>query len=686
MTPSPDHADVLIIGAGPAGGVAARRLAAEGLKVVALEQGHWQDPNLYRGGDWDWELGAAKHWSSHPNVRGRPTDYPIDYSESDMQGINFNGVGGGTVLFNAVWIRFLESNFRTRSITGQGADWPLTYQDLLPFYERTDREFGISGMGGNPAYPPGEEPPLPPLPFNRHSVDVARAIAKRGWRWWPDSNAILSVPYDGRRACVQRGSCPTGCNEGAKSSADVTHWGKAVALGVNLIPGARVLRVTLDAGGLANGAEWVDEAGGEHFQSADVVLVAANGIGTPRLLLNSACPQFPDGLANRSGLVGRNLMMHPLAIVAAVFPDEVAQVHNGSTVQVLNFAENDPDRGHMLGAKWALHPTGGGPLAAALQVLAEHGPGGDYHRHFDALFRHAMHWSIMCEDLPEASNRVVLSPDITDSSGMPAAKVLYRYSDNSRKCLDFNVARATEVFLDAGATRVISANPAGGNAHFTGTARMGDDPARSVVNRWGMAHDIANLGILDASVFPTCAAVNPTTTLAALSLRAAERLIETRAGLPVPARRTSVPVGKPRPAPAPAPNPPAAITADERARLRSLAAALIPAADGMPSAAEAGVESRSLDRILGVRPDLAGDLKAALAQGFDDAAAHLARLAAEAPLAHAALLTVVASGYYLDPGVRATIRYEGQVARLQKPDSYPAYIAEGLLDHLMTSD
>ncbi|MDB5445901.1 MAG: hypothetical protein JWQ97_1218, partial [Phenylobacterium sp.] len=142
-----DHAEVLIIGAGPAGGVAARRLAEDGVKVVALEQGHWQDRNNYRGAEWDWELAATRQWSSSPMLRQAKSDYPVDTTESDMQIINFNGVGGGTILYNAVWIRLLESNFRTRSATGLGDDWPISYRDLLPFYERTDREIGVSGMG-----------------------------------------------------------------------------------------------------------------------------------------------------------------------------------------------------------------------------------------------------------------------------------------------------------------------------------------------------------------------------------------------------------------------------------------------------------------------------------------------------------------------------------------------------------
>lgn len=680
-----EHADVLIIGAGPAGGVAARRLAEAGIKVTALEQGHWQDREAYRGPEWDWELAAASAWSSSPMLRQRPTDYPVDATQSDMQIINFNGVGGGTILYNGIWIRLLEENFRTRSVSGQGDDWPISYQELLPFYERTDREIGVSGLGGNPAYPPGAEPPLPPLPFGEGAMNVARALHKRGYHWWPDTNAILSAPYDGRHQCVQRGTCPTGCNEGAKSSADATHWTKAVALGASLVTGARVLRITLDDAGLANGAEWMDEAGAVHFQSADVVLCAANGIGTPRLLLNSANAQFSDGLANRSGLVGKRLMLHPLAVVVGLFHEQLEswQGPNGSSVQCLEFGKHDAARGFDLGAKWSLHPIGGGPTAESLKVLAEHGPGGDYHRRFAERMGRGLMWSVMCEDLPEESNRVELSDTLFDSSGMPAPKLIYRYSENTRKNLDFNVARATEVFREAGAWRVDAMNPAGANAHFMGTTRMGDDPKTSVVDRWGMSHDIPNLGVLDASVFVTSGPVNPTSTICALALRAAEHLIAERARLPVPARRTVAPVQPPKAQPALAVAPPTPFTAAERTALKALAGAIIPAGDGAPSGAEVGLEGQTLDRILKVRPDLIAPLRQALAAPFSDALARANELRAADPAAFQALAVVVSTGYHLDPGVRERTGYQGQVPRPQKADVYPPYVAEGLLDHLL---
>ena len=164
---------------------------------------------------------------------------------------NFNGVGGGTVLYSAVWPRLLPSDFRTRTEHGIADDWPLSYAELAPHYEETDRQFGVSGLGGNPVYPAGIDPPLPPLPIGRTGLALARAHARLGWHWWPEYNAILSAEHDGRHACVQRGSCGSGCNEGAKGSTDVTHWPRAIRAGAHLVTGARVRRIEVDGRGRA---------------------------------------------------------------------------------------------------------------------------------------------------------------------------------------------------------------------------------------------------------------------------------------------------------------------------------------------------------------------------------------------------------------------------------------------------
>jgi choline dehydrogenase-like flavoprotein len=679
---------VLIVGAGASGGVVARRLAEAGVGVVCLEQGDWPDRAAFRGAEADWELVARKQWSTVPSVRDAPSDYPVDLTESDLGIVNFNGVGGGTVLYAAQWPRMLPSDFRVRTLDGVADDWPLTYEELAPYYERTDAQIGVSGLGGNPAYPPGADPPLPPLPIGRAGLLVARAHARLGWHWWPDTNAILSAPYDGRHACVQRGTCQQGCGEGAKASTDLTHWPQAIARGARLVTGARVRRLVTDGRGRVSGAEWIDRDGREHLQTADLVLCAANGIGTARLLLASASAAQPEGLANSSGLVGRRLMMHPLTTVLAVFDEELEswQGQKGSSIQSLEFYLTDESRGFVRGARWALGGAGG-PLAAALANGGTRGAG--HHLAMRERFGHTATWILLAEDLPDEANHVELSATLADSSGIVAPKVVYRLADNTHAMIDWNVERVRESFAEAGARRTeVTRYPA--NGHFMGTARMGTDPRTSVVDPWGMAHDVANLGIVDGSVFVTAGAANPTSTICALALRAADHLLEHRASIPTPEPPRSFAVA---PTPTPAPATPVAVTprvtldASARERFAALADALIPAAHGMPGAADVDIAGVLLDRVLAARPDLAPVLERALSEPFtaspDGAQARLDALAATDRAAHQAVVLAAAGGYYLHDGVRRGIGYPGQLARTVNALDYPEYLAEGLLDGVL---
>jgi choline dehydrogenase-like flavoprotein len=680
-------ADVLIIGAGASGGVAALRFAEAGFHVVCLEQGDWTDVSSYPGGGPEWELAIGKQWSSSPNIRQNPADYPIDDSNSDLTITNFNGVGGSTVMYAAIWPRMLPYDFQTRSLAGVGDDWPLGYDELLPFYERVDRQVGVSGLGGNPAYPPGEDPPLPALPIGRRGMLVARAHAKLGWHWWPESNAILSRPFAGRHVCVQRGVCSSGCSEGAKASVDVTHWPAAIARGAQLITGGRVRRIVVDKNGRASGAEWVDGNGHEHFQPATVVLCAANGVGTPRLLLASASGVFAEGLANSSGLVGRRLMLHPAVGVVGYFdePLDSWQGHTGSAISSLEFYGGRHGRDFVGGCKWSLNGTGG-PLSQAMALGKGPTFGAEHQRAMRERFGRTARWVLICEDQADDDNRVELSATLTDSSGLPAPQVFYRISENSQRILDWNVERATESLYTAGAHDVI-VSPFSLQAHLMGTARMGDDPATSVVDRWSMTHDIPNLGIIDGSAFVTAGAVNPTATITALALRAADHLIERRGDVEAPEQTSTFSVSA-RPSPPPAATAAvrmgAPFSSMERDRLRSVASALLPEVEGMPAAGDVGVADGLLDWVLAVRPDLAAPLHRVLNLVDRSTEDLMATLLDADRAGFEALVLVVLAGYYHHPAVREQIGYPGQVAMPVPAHDFPEYISEGLLDYLLT--
>ncbi len=513
--------DVLIIGSGASGAALAWSLSDTRMHIMCLEQGDWMNPAEYPSSKDDWELHQLTDFGLSPNSRGRSEDYPINDSGSPISVSNFNAVGGSTIIYAAHFPRFRPGDFKVRTLDGVADDWPIDYQQLEPYYAENDRMMGVAGLAGDPAYPP-KQPPLPPVALGRLGETMAAGFNKLGWHWWPSDSAIATLPYQGRDRCINLGPCLTGCAQGAKASTDITYWPAAIRRGVELKTRCRVREITVGTNGMADGVIYYDGEGRERRQKAEVVVLACNGIGTPRLLLNSRSKSFPDGLANRSGLVGKNLMFHPYASVQGLFEQRLDGYQGplGCCIMGQEFYETDLSRGFVRGYSMEI-TRGTGPLGAALSGMAEGSLpwGADHHRAYAELFDHSAGMVIICEDLPEEHNRVILDPELVDGDGIPAPKIDYTLSENSKKMLEHAVARGKQVLEAAGAkTTSFEAPLPFAGWHLMGTARMGADPDTSVVNEWGRCHDVRNLFIVDGSVFVTAAGVNPTNTIQALAL------------------------------------------------------------------------------------------------------------------------------------------------------------------------
>lgn len=526
----PDTADVVVVGAGPAGAVMTKALAAAGMSVVCLEQGDWPDYSTSRNAGIERELVGGKEWSPLPNVRQGLGDYPIDETDADISALLWAGVGGSAMMYAAQWQRNLPSDFRVRSYDGVADDWPISYDELIPFYKQAEKDFAIAGLNGDPAVP-GTDFPMAPTPIGEAGRRLGEAHNRLGWHWWPAANGIATRQYGRLKPSERKGACFLGCGDQAKSTVDFTHWPDICQhRNAFLLTRSTVAKIETDATGKASGVVYFDAQGVERRQRARLVILAANGLGTPRLLLMSANAQHPDGLANSSGLVGKRLMMHPYSAVVGTFEDEIGTTQGayGHLLHSLEFYETDESRGFVRGAKWGLMPTGG-----AMEMTRAF-PWGDNQDLWGANFNetvrerlnHSATWGIIAEDLPEEHNRVELSSSLVDEHGLPSVKVHYETSENSRRLLAFHVERAKESFLEAGAKKVtVAPHIRNTGWHLLGTAKMGVSAEDSVVDHSGRAHTVSNLYIVDGSTWPTSAGVNPTATVVAMALRTAELII-----------------------------------------------------------------------------------------------------------------------------------------------------------------
>lgn len=527
--------EVLIIGAGMAGGAIAKRLSDHGIQVICLEQGpeiqQSQLPHLSEM----FELDKTRDANVHPNVRGLKEDYPVTSDDVGSSIRMVSAVGGSANKYSGVWMRPRPSDFRKGTEHGMAPDWPISYEDLAPYFDICDGEMGISGLNGDPGYPARSPRNTPMIPLGRSGKRLAGALDKLGWHWWPTDNAIITEDFDGRLACNHCGQCVMGCPRGSMATSATAYWPQAIRNGADLRTFARVHRIVYD-GARAKGAVYEDlNTGAHHEISADIVVVCANGIGTPRLLLMSATGSS-DGLANSSGLLGKNLMLHPQAFVEGIFDDPMDSYKGarGSPLYCGEFMETDVSRGFVNGYTIVMvRAPGAGYASMGYSTFKPVHWGSDHHRHFGEMFNHQAWLMNLAEDLPLERNTVTLDPLKKDSSGLPAPKVSYRMHDQDRRATQHAIDRSEELMRVAGARIVnnsgVLEQPCG--FHLMGTARMGFSRTDSVVNKWHRSWDIPNLFICDGSSMASSFGVTPTATIGAMAVRLADHIAKNRTTL-----------------------------------------------------------------------------------------------------------------------------------------------------------
>jgi choline dehydrogenase-like flavoprotein len=508
-----DESVVVVIGSGAGGGTLANELCQKGVPVVLLEAG----PRIEIG-DFDNDEWNAFLQLSWLDMRTTSGSWRVARDFPNLPAWICRTVGGSTVHWAGASLRFQPHEFRVRSEYGdiEGAnllDWPLTLDELEPYYAKAEDKMGVTRTNG-----------IPGLPGNNNFKVMYAGATRIGYKNVHTGRmAINSRPRDDRAACQQLGFCFQGCKTGAKWSTLYTEIPKAEATGkLDLRPGATALQIEHDDAGKVTGVLYADEEGNQHVQKARVVCVAGNSIETPRLLLNSASSMFPDGLANGSGQVGRNYMRHTTGSVYAIFEHPV-RMHRGTTMAgiITDESGNDPSRGFVGGYELETLSLGLPFMAAFLEPGAW---GRDFTWAMERYAHMAGMW-IVGEDMPQEGNAITLHPSEKDQHGLPVPNVHFDDHANDIAMRNHAFKQGRAVYEAAGAIRVYETPPYP-STHNLGTCRMSERPEDGVCNTWGQTHEIANLFISDGSQFTTGAAENPTLTIVSLAIRQADHIAE----------------------------------------------------------------------------------------------------------------------------------------------------------------
>ncbi|HYH86780.1 MAG TPA: GMC family oxidoreductase [Pyrinomonadaceae bacterium] len=515
-----EEVDFCVVGAGAGGGVVGAKLAEAGFSVVVLDAGpHWNPISDFVSD----ETASRKLFWTDERVTGGSDPVELGANNSGK------GVGGSTVHYSMVAMRAHPEDFRRRTLEGEIAgadvrDWPLTFEELEPYYEEVEEALQIAGPTRYPWGKRRRRYPQREHELNAPARVLVRGCTRLGITVAPAPIATLSAPHEDRPPCIYRGFCNYGCTTNAKSSILVTYIPRAIRAGAEVRPDSMAAQIEHDARGRATGVLHFRKNSDRLFrQRARNVVVACYAVETPRLLLNSASTLFPDGLANSSGLVGKCFMVHSGHQVFAKFPERIGQYKAPPPGGALTEHFNRTMPGENFICGYTVECVGPHPVDFAARISTARELWGAELRRAMLDYNYYSGVGIVGEILPQSQNEVRLHATEKDGYGLPVPHVVFGYHENDRRIITHAIAKMKEIVEAAGGRDAWSADR---TAHLLGTCRMGDDPATSVVNRDCRAHDVPNLYVCDGSVFPTSTAVNPSLTIEAIAARTAERIRE----------------------------------------------------------------------------------------------------------------------------------------------------------------
>jgi gluconate 2-dehydrogenase alpha chain len=558
-----EKTDVVIVGVGAAGGILAAELGKAGMKVIGLERGPRLATEDFTPHD---ELRFFQRQDLRPNVKRQPVTWrPNPNARANpLPVLNYgNQAGGGSVHFGAVSWRLHEDDFRARSHTIERygasaipqdsslADWPLSYAELEPYYDRAEYELGVSGKAGNVhgnkleggnvfEAPRRRDYPLPPLRDDQSGVIFRGGARELGYHPFPTPRAILSEDYQGRLGCTYCGFCQAfGCHVGAKSSILVTKLPEADATGnFKLVTGAMCYRVNSDNSGRVTGVSYYGPGGSDNTIEAELVILSPFIYDNTRLLLLSKTDKFPNGLANSSGEVGKHLMAHMMPNVLVAFDDRYVNVFMGPSAQKHTIDDFNADNfdhngvSFIRGSQISIGTIGlqGGPIGATTFNPPPGIPrwGAAYRDYLATYFAKQAAMVAQTENLPYADQTIDLDPNVRDQWGLPAPRLTYDWRrPNELARVEFMMQKMEGLGRAMEAAHVWRAplGPGAPGAHHEGGTRMGSDPKISVVNRYGQSWDIPNLFIIGSSTFPSMSGFNPTLTIQALAYMSADAIV-----------------------------------------------------------------------------------------------------------------------------------------------------------------